>query len=450
VYALHNLDSDLAAGSFAVQMPPGATVQNLTFHDADYHSGEPWQSTDWTGNVSGNTVMWQTPTPFGVDPNGAALRWGSTHTFTFESDMVPVGQTVGLFKVPTTLTFAPFVPPSPQWQTNQPSASLDVNGIGNNTFVGPVRAILEPSVPATINFSSGGSPGAAFDIFSHGGNGVSRNAGGLVLSDGQIVNLDLTDPGLVSIFGGFQPTSGLQSLSFVTPAPPVDLVAQLGVADPASASGWSLSAAVELDVLPCSTGAITHAFGDDTTSSMPLGPGTNYSCVPGVSFYGTTYTTVFINSNGSVSMGSGSIDFQASPSAFLSQMPRIAGQWSDLNPASGGTVTTAFTPTGDLTVGFLNVREKGTSLTASFDIVFHTNGDIGIANRAITPSWGTSTLVGFSPGGGAPGSSVSFSSLIGSPTSYPTGNAVYQFQSGGSPSGFTSITRSPSGLVTVN
>jgi hypothetical protein len=450
VYALHNLNSDLGAGRFEVQMPAGATVQNLTFHDADYHSGEVWQSTDWTGNYAGGLVTWQTPTPFGVNPNGPALRWGSTHTFTFESDMVPLGQTVGLFKVPTTLTFAPFVPPTPQWQTNQPQASLDINGIGNNTFEGPVRVILGFGVPATVNFSSGGSAGAVFDIFSHAGDGVSRNAGGFALSDGQIVNLDLSNPTLTSIFGGFQPVSGSQSLPFVTPTSPVDLVTQLGVVDVATASGWSLSAAVELDVEACNAGSVTHGLGDDSFVAVPLGPGTGHSCVTGVSFYGTTYSTVFINSNGSVSMTGGSTEFQSSPSAFLSQMPRIAAQWTDLDPSSGGTITSTSTASGELTVSFRNVPEYGSFSTASFDIVFRTNGDVEIANRAIVGAWGTSTLVGFTPSGTAPGSFVSFSSLVGSPTTYPAGNAVYQFQLNGSPSGFTSITRSPTGLVTVN
>jgi hypothetical protein len=101
-YAVQNLTSHRAAGSFEVPLPPGALVQNIGFHDVDYHSGEPYDGTDWTGQVvtdpAGDMVSWST-TPFGTDPNANALRWGTLYNFRFDADVPPVtgNVSVGLF-----------------------------------------------------------------------------------------------------------------------------------------------------------------------------------------------------------------------------------------------------------------------------------------------------------------------------------------------------------------
>ena len=130
-------------------------------------------------------------------------------------------------------------------------------------------------------------------------------------------------------------------------------------------------------------------------------------------------------------------------------MPRIAGQWSDLNPSGQGTVQSVSAASG-LTVQFMGVVEWGASATVSFDIVFANNGDISIANHSVSGGWGTATVVGFSPGGGAAGNSVTWSSLVGGTTSYSANQAVYQFVNNGSPSGFSSITMDSSNNMTVN
>ncbi len=84
-YAVHNLNSDLAAGRFVVHLPAGAVISNVGFHDVDHHSGEPYATTDWSSQVSGgNEVVWWTE-PFGTNANANALRWGTMFNFWFDA-----------------------------------------------------------------------------------------------------------------------------------------------------------------------------------------------------------------------------------------------------------------------------------------------------------------------------------------------------------------------------
>ena len=54
------MNSDPSAGSFSIPIPSGVTVTNVGFHDVDYHSGEPWDGTDWSVSLGGGTVAWST------------------------------------------------------------------------------------------------------------------------------------------------------------------------------------------------------------------------------------------------------------------------------------------------------------------------------------------------------------------------------------------------------
>ena len=85
------------------------------------------------------------------DPNGAALRWGSCHTFVFDSDTPPGAIDVTLFKNGQTFQFgAPPPPPVPDYMTNQSSASLDMDGLTNNGFVGPIQKTMNFGDSSTV------------------------------------------------------------------------------------------------------------------------------------------------------------------------------------------------------------------------------------------------------------------------------------------------------------
>jgi hypothetical protein len=112
-YALENLTNQRAAQSFSVPLPPGTVVTNVGFHDVDYHSGEPFDGTNWTGTVSASAVTWQT-TPYATNQNANALRWGTLYNFRFDANVAPSSAGIGiaLFKpgFPASVTATSVVP----------------------------------------------------------------------------------------------------------------------------------------------------------------------------------------------------------------------------------------------------------------------------------------------------------------------------------------------------
>lgn len=438
-YALHNLNSDRSAGSIQVALPAGTTVQNPGFHDVHHHSGEPYSTADWTFTTASNGVSWST-TPHATDPNANALRWGTMFNFWFEADATPGDVTIGLFKpgTPSQVTVPAFTVPTPSWQVNQAAAHLDIDGQGNGAFTGPVAVTKATGESGNLNYSSS-LTGNAYDIiFAF----APAQPALLTTGTGQIVNVPFTDPTAFSLNNGFGASvpAGQQTIPFSI-ASPVTLSGQMGVLDPSHADGLRLSAAVQLDVVTCSASTITHNLGDDNSVQVSFGVGNDHECVSSIPFAGTNWTSCFINSNGSVSFGSGTGDFSATPSEFRNQMPRLAGMWTDLSPNAGGSVQSTDTAPGLFTVSFTNVPEWGTSQTSSFDIQFDAAaGSCSILNYAPAAGHGTDTLVGLSPGSGAGANSVIWSSLSGAgQQSGSAGSAVYQFVNNGAPGGFSSI-----------
>ncbi len=108
-YALFNMNSDRAAQAISIPLPTGATATDVGFTDVDYHSGEPYATTDWSpAVVLGNSISWQTQT-HAQNVNANALRWSTTYNYRFRSNASPTtgDVTVTLFKpgTPTQITF---------------------------------------------------------------------------------------------------------------------------------------------------------------------------------------------------------------------------------------------------------------------------------------------------------------------------------------------------------
>lgn len=112
-FAVHNQDADRGVGSFTVPIPLGANISNVGFHDVEYHSGEPYDGTDWPARVRPLAVVWETE-DYSIDPNANALRWGTLYNFRFDSDIPPASNSVslGLFKPgdPATLVLPASIP----------------------------------------------------------------------------------------------------------------------------------------------------------------------------------------------------------------------------------------------------------------------------------------------------------------------------------------------------
>lgn len=100
--SIQNVNSDRCANGFEMEFPAGATVTNVSFHDVDYHSGEPFAGTDWTPTIDtiNNTIRWDGP-DFATTPMGNAIRWGNMFSFHFETDLPATSvfaATLDLFK----------------------------------------------------------------------------------------------------------------------------------------------------------------------------------------------------------------------------------------------------------------------------------------------------------------------------------------------------------------
>lgn len=105
-YALFNLNSDRGAQFFSVAVPECVDASNLGFHDVFYHSGEPYDGTDWPGTVLQDQIIWATTQTHAQNPNANALRWATLYNFRFDAATPPTTGSIkiGLFK-PGTPTF---------------------------------------------------------------------------------------------------------------------------------------------------------------------------------------------------------------------------------------------------------------------------------------------------------------------------------------------------------
>ncbi len=339
----------------------------------------------------------------------------------------------------------PVVPPTPEWQINQAWSSI--------TFDGAIGTAFQPAITTKCVGDSG-----TFTCFSLV-NGGLFNIGFMVralypksapqsieTAGGQIWHIDLNHTSTRYWGGGSVPMLipyiGNQNITYTATAA-VQYSAQMLKIYAPHPDGYVLSAGGQLDI----------GAGTGTPTALTLGDDDNISFTTStpVSFYGTTTSTVYANSNGSVSFTSGSDDFTATSGEFLSGPPRIAGHWSDLNPTVGGTVDWS-EACGNTVVSFANLPEWGVPNppTASFDVVFWANGNVSIENRSVGAGWATPTVTGFSPGNGAAGSYVTFSSLIGGSPTYPANNAIYEASTSGTTSSFSSATLTPSNSLTVN
>ena len=105
--------------------------------------------------------------------------------------------------------------------------------------------------------------------------------------------------------------------------------------------------------------AFSLNLGDDSSVEVDLG-----FTFP---FQGQNYTSVFVNSNGNLTFGSGDTDFSESVAELLSDQPRIAPLWDDLSPNHGGWVGVEF-GNGSATISFVGVPEFFASTTNTFSV----------------------------------------------------------------------------------
>ncbi len=168
-FAIFNLNSERAGQKFSVPIGPGVTVSNVGFHDVNYHSGEPFDGTDWTPTVFADRVEWQTET-FAVDPDANALRWGTLYNFRFDASAAPEDD------VATLTFFKPGSPASEDVLISAPGGDCSVtsycltspNSVGSGALMSSTGST---SIAANdLTLFAGGAPAGQFSLFYYGPN----------------------------------------------------------------------------------------------------------------------------------------------------------------------------------------------------------------------------------------------------------------------------------------
>ena len=145
-------------------------------------------------------------------------------------------------------------------------------------------------------------------------------------------------------------------------------------------------------------------------------------------YQGNNWNSVFVNSNGNLTFGSGDTDFSESVGEFLNDQPRIAPLWDDLNPAAGGFVSADGSISNEMTVYFQDVPEFIATGANSFSVTMRSDGTVTVSYTGVDS---VDSIVGVTPGGGLPGGPGAVD-LSTSPTWSATGTTYEQF-SGGNP-----------------
>lgn len=325
-----------------------------------------------------------------------------------------------------------------QWQSNSPAARFEADGDGG---LPGQPVILTRCVGETVMISmSSENPGMGWELTAASGlpSVQPRSILGLAIGD-EPINIDIFDPGAVPINGYLFQGTFSNAVIPVAPSAPRDIHAQLAVATPTLPLGVATSVAGTIQFTDSGSQAVIAGPGTDD-GFIQIFPGVQPLCGPAVvTFAGTSYSSVFVNANGSVTFGSPSTDASPTPMEFSIGPPRLAGLWTDLDPSMGGKISTQVLHSA-LRVRFDRVSHGAAAPASSFDLVFSPSGSAGIFGYQ--PSSGSgSALVGLTPGGNAtdPGS-VNFSSLVGA--GLQTGGSsdmVYEFVNTGAPTGFYSV-----------
>jgi hypothetical protein len=112
-YAVFNLNSDLSGRSFTVPIRSDSVITNTGFRDVDYHSGEPYDPTDWAVAVdtASGLLSWSSVDFPSAPEDANALRWSTMYNFSFDADSPPEDAlaSIGMFKTGGPSAVAVFV-----------------------------------------------------------------------------------------------------------------------------------------------------------------------------------------------------------------------------------------------------------------------------------------------------------------------------------------------------
>jgi VCBS repeat-containing protein len=216
------------------------------------------------------------------------------------------------------------------------------------------------------------------------------------------------------------------------PVPAAGSVASAAIDVPVANTGTNtLSPAVAAQLnapglisgLPGESGFGTLALpADDDNSSGAI----NFTSVfgsAGLDFFGTSYTSLFVNNNGNITFGAANDTFTPSPIGIGFNFPIIAPFWADVDTRGHGAVYYDLdTADGVMTITWDNVGyyPSGTNKLDSFQLVLinEGNGNFDIEYRYGNIQWTTGSASGGSNGlGGTPARA-----------GYSAGDGVHSFE----------------------
>jgi len=265
----------------------------------------------------------------------------------------------------------------------------------------PFWVNLNPATTGTLQVThAAGSLTVAWNNVSENGAtnantfSVTLNSNGtFAFNYGAVVAPTGTRTAVVGATGGFPVTNGTEAAVVFTGGSTNGTGVEPGIYQTFSmASPFGLSGSF------LNFNAFTLASGlcltDDSTHRIDFPPGFSFQ------YSGTTYTTAFVNSNGSVSFVVGDTSLGESIPAFLSGMPKLAVTWDDYNPR----VATGANPEG-----VIQVTEAANSVTVSWNVAQFGTNDINIFSITLNNdgtfsySYGqvdsNDSLVGYTSGG---------------------------------------------------
>lgn len=338
--------------AFRVHMV-GSGIGDLVIEETDGLGG--WVELGRISGALGDNWFF---TEFALSQTSTQVRWRHEGSTNFACDLaidnVFFGDLTGVgnnFPVPTP-------PTAPEFQPNSTDSALDLD-----TQI-DVTALVGDFVNLNAVSSLIGSP---HEIFVSAGGRRGLSEGGLQTGNLQTFNLDVNPATLVALnqstFGTVIGHPGFMSYAVFGGSEFTGSAQQL-VANPANSDGYTLSAAVELSFIALS-GANQVVLSDDDFIQVPLTALT-------VPFMGTSYSSAFINSNGTVSFGGGDITFGANVIGAQSGVARF-GVWTDLNPVAGGFISYTETASS-FDVFFQGVPYFGEAYGPTFSIAIGSAG----------------------------------------------------------------------------
>lgn len=124
-YGIYNLTSDYNVNGLEIPVPAGATITDIGFHDVDSHSGEPYDTSDWSSGVVDGAVVWST-SEYSDNVDANAIRWGTMYNFWFTCDAEPEQgtSTIDIFRTNSSIDVQDVVVPG------GPSNPYDLNDDG--------------------------------------------------------------------------------------------------------------------------------------------------------------------------------------------------------------------------------------------------------------------------------------------------------------------------------